>query len=174
MSKRWLHSDPETIQEIVREGEAYLAGQLTLATSADQRATILGGVYVAAGTAIMAGLISAIASGGATIGIVIGALIAAGLFLVGAGLCISTALPAKFFLPGTPPEHWYEDLDDRKELHEALGEQAENYQSEIQANSNLLKRNAPRFLAGAICGIAAPVAGILAWFLASVTWPQPT
>jgi hypothetical protein len=41
-------------REIVRGGEAYLDGQLKIATSADQRASSLAGVFIAATTAMVA------------------------------------------------------------------------------------------------------------------------
>jgi len=53
----WSKAKPGLIQQIVREGECYLDGQLKLALSADQRGAILAGVFTAAATAVLALLI---------------------------------------------------------------------------------------------------------------------
>lgn len=45
-------------REIVRGGEAYLDGQLRVATSADQRASSLAGVFSAAATALLAATVA--------------------------------------------------------------------------------------------------------------------
>jgi len=45
-------------KEIVRGGEAYLDGQLRVATSADQRASGLAGMFTAAATALLAAVVA--------------------------------------------------------------------------------------------------------------------
>lgn len=168
---KWKESDPEIVRQIVLSGEQYITGQVTLATSADQRASVLGGVFTAAGTVAIGGLIAAVAGGNVSLAIVVGALLSAALFLIGAALCISTVLPADFYLPGTRPANWYEDLADKKELLESFGEYAENCQEKIDANSNVLSRNAQRFIWGAYMGVIAPLVGLVTWFLLTVQWP---
>lgn len=165
----WSKSDPETVREIVREGEAYLHGQLTLATSADQRASVMAGIFTAAGAAIVAGLITLASSKGASsfVPIFAGGIVAAILFLVGAGLCIYAALPVGFNLPGSQPLSWQEDVEKGRKLFRSLREQAENYQDKIVKNRKVLKANAKRFKWGAISGIAAPFLGFLVWLATS-------
>lgn len=164
----WTNVDLETVREVAREAEVYLHGQLNLAISADQRAAVLGGIYTAAGTAIVAGLIAA---SSLTEQLFWGGFVSAAMFLVGAGLCVFTALPGGFYLPGNQPQSWYADIDDNKPLLEALGETAENSQEEIEHNRAFLQKNAKRFRLGAFLGVTAPLAGIVIWFLLSVQWP---
>lgn len=162
-------STPETTREIVREAEIYLQGQLTLATSADQRASVMASVFTAAGAAIVAGLITLFSSKTATdFGPVFaGGVVAATLFLAGAGLCVWATLPVAFDLPGNQPEAWEEDVKAGKPLDDSLAEQAEHYQGKIEDNRKALKRNAGRFRWGAIFGIAAPFIGFLIWLFAT-------
>ena len=168
--RNWKSANPDLVKEVLREGEVYLQGQLTLATSADQRAAVLGGIYTAAAAAIIAGLIAALATGQISAAISVGGILSAGLFLIAAGLCISTVLPADFYLPGNHPESWYEDIDANRDLLESLGEEAEHYQGSINKNRTFLKRNAGRFRWGAISGLAAPIVGFASWFMLSVDW----
>ena len=80
-------------KEIVRGGEAYLDGMLKIATSADQRASGLAGMFTAAATALLA----------ATVALANPAWNVPGhislMFLLGALVCLSTVMPAKFWLP---------------------------------------------------------------------------
>lgn len=168
---KWKESNPDIVRQIVTSGEQYISGQVTLATSADQRASVLGGIFTAAGTGVIGGLIAAVASGNVSPAIVAGALLSSGLFLVGSALCLSTALPADFYLPGTRPANWYEDLAEGRELSEALGEYAENCQDKIENNSRTLAKNARRFFWGANLGIGAPFVGLIAWYLLSAHCP---
>ena len=149
--RNWKDANPDLVKEVLREGEVYLQGQLTLATSADQRAAVLGGIYTAAAAAIIAGLIAALATGQISAAISVGGFFSAGLFLLGAGLCISTALPADFYLPGNHPESWYEDIDANRNILESLGEQTEYYQRAINGNRSFLKRNGSRFQGVLVC-----------------------
>lgn len=164
----WKESSPELVRQIVNSGEQYIEGQVTLATSADQRAAVLGGIFTAAGTGVIAGLIAAVASEHISAAVVVGALLSSTLFLVGAALCLSTAFPADFYLPGTRPANWYDDLDNKVEIIEALGEYAENCQEKIEDNSRVITKNARRFVWGAYLGIAAPFIGLISWFLMTV------
>lgn len=167
MSK-WEKASPEMIREITRQAELFLDGQVKLATSADQRASVLGGIFTAAGTAIIAGLIAAPSY---SLGLVVGALLSAIMFLIGAGLCICTALPAGFYLPGNHPESWDDEVREQKSLDYALSTIAQNYQEEIEHNKTTLKTNAGKFKLGTFLGLCAPLVGLIAWFLLSVEWP---
>lgn len=169
----WKPEKIDLVREVFRSGEKYLDGQLQLATSADQRAAVLGGVYTAAGTAVVGYLLAIFTSWQASLAILVGGLLAAVLFVAGAALCICTCLPAGFYLPGNEPEQWYGDVDNGRDLAEVLGEEAENYQSKIADNRATLQRNARLYKWGAIAGIAAPVLGFLVWFLMSVRLEPP-
>ena len=89
-------------KEIVRGGEAYLDGMLKIATSADQRASGLAGMFTAAATALLAATV-ALANPAwnvpGHISLMLGGAASAIMFLLGALVCLSTVMPAKFWLP---------------------------------------------------------------------------
>lgn len=164
----WSKASDETVKEIVREGEAYIAAQLSLATSADQRASVMASIFTAAGAAIVAGLITLYTEGpDDSDPIFAGGVAAAALFLIGASLCVWAALPVGFDLPGAQPKSWLNDVETGKQLKESLQQQAENYQDKINDNRKVLGANASRYKWGAIAGIAAPLAGFVVWLITS-------
>ncbi|MCG8512397.1 MAG: hypothetical protein MI741_24530, partial [Rhodospirillales bacterium] len=123
------------------------------------------GIYATAGTAIIAGVGTAAATMGESlpISLVIGAVIATALFLGGSYSCVMAILPTSFYLPGSHPESWYEDVNEGRYLKDALGEASENYQGYIKSNNDTLSRNAVQFKRGAFLGISAPFFGVLIW-----------
>ncbi len=161
----WKSADPDLVREVVREGEVFLQGQLTLATSADQRAAALGGVFTAAGTAVIAGVIAALSLQSVPQGIVWAGGVAAALFITAAGLCLATVLPVGWWLPGNEPESWYGDVEAERKLIEALGEEAEHYQEKIIENRAVLKANARLYRWGVRSGILAPIVGFTLWWV---------
>lgn len=165
----WSKSSDDTVREIVREAEAFIAAQVQLATAADQRASVMASVFAAAGAALVAGLIALVGAEHADgkVAIYIGGGLAAGLFLVGAALCVSATLPTGFDLPGGEPNNWRRDVESGRPVIESLREQAENYQGKIDDNGGVLRANAKRFKWGALLGLAAPFVGFVVWFLAS-------
>jgi hypothetical protein len=167
----WKNADKDMTTRIVEEGQTYLDGQLRLATSADGRAAALAGVFTAAAAAIMAGLIALTVASkpdfAAKYPIYLGGGIAALLFLAAAAHAIAAMLPISFWLPGNEPESWYGDVDSKKAMMEALGEEAEHIQSKIEDNRKVLKRNARLFKRAAILGICAPTAGATLWLISS-------
>ncbi len=171
----WSKTKFDLKQRIVQEGEAYLSGQLKLATSADQRASMLAGAFAAAGTAIIAGLITLHAAEKITLTqkfpIYLGGGVTAASFLIAAGLCIRAIFPVGFWLPGNEPKSWYGDVTTGRTLDDAMGEEAEHIQTKIEDNRAVIKTNASRFKWGATLGIAAPVAGFIVWLIsASSFW----
>jgi hypothetical protein len=156
----WLSGDIELIKEACRHGEAQLAAQVQLATSADQRASVLAGIYVAAAT----GIIGAMATGDEfkhNHPLMLGSGIAAGAFLVAAILCIKATLPTDFWTPGNLPSEWYSDITNKTKLQVAIGEQAAHFDDHINANNKVITRNARYFLTGALLGIASPLLGLI-------------
>jgi hypothetical protein len=158
-------------KEIVRGGEAYLDGQLRVATSADQRASGLAGMFTAAATALLAAVVALAnpawnVSG--HVALMFGAGVAAGMFLLGAILCLLVIMPVKFWLPGCEPENWESDVVAGKKLHDCLGERAVHIQEQIADNLRIIEANAKKFKWGAICGIAAPFVGVVVWALVSM------
>jgi len=115
-------SSPETTKEVVRESELYLQGQLSLATSADQRAASLAGIYAAAGAAVVAGIVTLVTSGspGDWLPVVVAGAVSATLFLAGAALCVWATLPVGFDLPGSQPQSWQSDVTHAVSLDDSL------------------------------------------------------
>lgn len=160
MSRDWKTKKPELIREASRHAESRLAAQLQIATSADQRAAVLGGIYVAAAT----GIIGALATGASTklnLALTVGACISAAAFLIGAYLCIFAMLPINFDIAGNEPSNWYDDIDADRSLQETMGEQLDCFDEAIKDNNIRVARNARFFKAGALIGISAPIIGIL-------------
>jgi hypothetical protein len=83
-----LHADIEMAREVLREAELYLGAQLTIAISADQRATQATSILVAASAAVLAGT---------------GAYAAAAVphgYLLAAGLAVVACLTVAAFIAG--------------------------------------------------------------------------
>ncbi|SHN72096.1 hypothetical protein [Bradyrhizobium erythrophlei] len=160
--------EPEFRKEIVRGGEAYLDGLVKLATAADARASSLAGMYTAAATGLIAGVVIALFNLAGTnlsarLPLILGGVGAAVCFLLGAMLCISAIQPADFYLPGCEPDNWKEDIDTGKKLDDCLGERAGHIQSDIDSNTEVIRKNARLFKWGSRFGIAAPFVGVLIW-----------
>jgi|SRR6185437_2294518 len=168
----WLAADEKLVSRMVEQGAAYLSGQVRLATAADQRASMLAGVFAAAGTVILAGIITLATSADFDIGraypLVLAAIGMVACFLAGAALCIWTIVPVGIWLPGNEPQSWYGDIESKKVLLAALGEEAEHIQSKIVENRSIIRANAGRFRWGAILGIVAPIVGAVLWVISSL------
>ena|SRR5579864_6114967 len=163
----WSKAKPEMIEEVAREAEAFLQAQLSVATSADQRAVVTASVHTAAGTALIAGLLAVASSDHAVdfSAMYWGGAVAA-LMLLGSGaLCVAAAMPVGFYLPGAQPESWRSDIESGRDYLPALSEQAGNFQDRIASNSETMKRNARMFRIGAVGGMVAPIIGAATWWL---------
>lgn len=159
----WKNAKPDLVKQIVQEGETYLQGQLTLATSADQRAAVLGGIFAASGTALIAALLATVSAGNVSAPLLAGGAVSAIMFVAAAGQCLRTVLPVGFYLPGNEPKNWYSDVENGVDIDDALAAEAENYQEKIVDNRDVLKRNGARFRIGAYVGITAPLMGAVIW-----------
>jgi hypothetical protein len=164
---------PDFRKEIVREGTVYLDGQLKIATAADARASGLAGMFIAAATALTAGVVIAIFNSAgaalpARLPMMLGGGSAAICFLVASILCITAIRPVNFWLPGLAPENWDTDVASGRALDDCLGERAQHIQEQIADNLKIIKSNATLFKWGARLGISAPFVGISIWLLASV------
>jgi hypothetical protein len=157
-------------REIIRGGEAYLDGMLRIATSADQRASSLAGMFTAAATALLAAVIvlanpTWVVTGKAAL--ILGGGAAAIMFLAAAVTCLRTIMPVNFWLPGCEPDNWESDVAAGKKLHDCFGERADHIQTQIAANLVVIEANARNFKWGARLGIAAPFVGLVVWSLAT-------
>jgi hypothetical protein len=164
----WKDADEALVREAVTDGDSKLKAQLQIATSADQRASVLSGIYIAAATGIIGAVVTR--TGPTAIPLISGALIAAGAFMAGALLCIFTLLPKYFWTAGNSPAQWYKDISNKTPLKEALGEQAEHLADKLSENNAAIEANAKRFLLGALIGAFAPIIGLFGAGLTSLFW----
>jgi hypothetical protein len=160
-------------KEIVREGTTFLDGQLKIATAADARATGLAAMFIAAASALTAGVVIAIFNSttstlAAKLPLMFGGGAAALCFIGAAIFCIIALRPVKFWLPGLAPVNWNEDVVLGKALEDCLGERAGHIQTQIDANATIIEGNAKLFRRGAVLGVSAPFVGAAVWALASI------
>jgi hypothetical protein len=155
----WSTKEIELIREASRHAEAKLAAQVQFAVSADARASILAGIYVAAATGCVAALAASatLQERPAAIGAAIGAVVA---FIGGAYLCVWATLPCDFHLPGNEPGNWYGEIEKGAPTAKAAGEQLALFDSDIRENNRTLASNAQKFQWGALIGISAPLVGL--------------
>jgi hypothetical protein len=160
----WSKADPNVVSEIIRQSELRLQTQCQIATQADQRATVLAGIYAAAATGVIVAVATTPKS--LTTSVEIGAGFAIILFLLGAFFCVLSIMPVTIRAPGTDPQLWYADVLSARTLVDALGEQAQNYDEMIRENRATMAKNGARFSIGAFLGISAPFVGVIAALLA--------
>src|SRR5262249_18996017 len=81
---------PDTLREVIREAESYLEGQVSFATSADQRVSVMASVFATAGTVIASALMTVAATEqiGDLVPVFVGGGIAAVLFVIAASCCV--------------------------------------------------------------------------------------
>lgn len=167
MSLDWSGTNQDMRLHIVANAQAYLDGQVRLATAADQRASSLAGAFIAAATAVLAGLIAFIAAKPVTLQhpypVIAAGLVASMGFIAAAALCVSALFPTGMYLPGSRPEDWYADIQGKRPYDDCLAEEAENSQEKIMDNRGIIERNARLFKAGVITGMMSPVVGTAIW-----------
>lgn len=163
----WSTAKDGVVAEALRDSETFLAGTVSIATSADQRAAVIAGTFATAGAAIVAGIIGFAAAASAdnfyAPAVYAGGLCAAFLFILGSIFCISAAMPVGFSLPGTKPSNWESDVTSGHTLLECQHDLLHIREKAIKENLETIKRNARRFTIGAYLGIAAPVVGAIFW-----------
>lgn len=149
---RGFHDD--VLDEIVREGEAMLAAQLSVATAADQRAMTLAGFFIAAATAAVGGVVALILSDKVDWNVVlIGTAYAIAMTSAG-GSAIWSARPNRFSFPGNEPASWHPEQwrigsGGPHTKEQARIEQSMTLQSQIKRNTQTLTRNG-RWMKGAL------------------------
>lgn len=150
----------EVLDEVVREGEAMLAAQLTVATAADQRAMTFAGLLIAAATAATGGVIALMLGDKPAWWVVLIGTLYAAAAIAAAGFAIWSAKPARFSFPGNEPALWHPDLwqvgaSGPHSKKQARVEQAVNLQSQIKKNKVILARNARWMRRAVIVGFVA-------------------
>jgi hypothetical protein len=163
----WSTAKEGVVAEVLRDSETFLAGTVTIATSADQRAAVVAGTFATAGAAIVAGIIGFAAAASPTNSfapaVYAGGLLAALLFIFGSIFCIRAAMPVGFRLPGTKPSGWEDDVTNGHTLLECQHDLIAIRENAIKENLEIIAANAQRYKIGARLGIAAPLTGLLVW-----------
>lgn len=162
----WNRCDERVVREIVERAEVHLQSLLQVGLSMNQRAGNLGGVFVAAATALIAGLLAIDSQFTSSIRLYSAGGAAAGLFLCAAVCCLRATFPLPFNLPGNAPQNWYETANSANSLLAALGGEAENYQQYIDDNRRALRKYSGSLKVGLLLGTAAPVLGAAAYLVA--------
>lgn len=155
--------DDDFAKEIIRAAEATLSGQVSVATSADQRASVMASVFAAAGAALIVGM-ATIAHQYPT-AVVASGFVAGALFLIAAALCVKATMPVEFWLGGAEPHNWAADCAAGSPLKDSLAQQADHLQERITYNTAVIGRNARWFFWGAGIGVAAPFVGLAIFLL---------
>lgn len=152
----------EMVQEIVSRGETYLQAQLSVATSNDQRAASMAGIFSPVALAVVAGLFSASpgALGAMYRPLLVSGAVTAILFSLASILCGLAVQPSDFLFPGTQPGNWDEDVQQKTPLLESLASLGKNYQDKINRNRQSIEQHADLFRYGLYAGIGAPIFGI--------------
>jgi hypothetical protein len=144
-----VKADEETIREIIREAESFLASQLQAGLAADLRAMTLAVVLAAIIAGLVGGTATVLAAGITiwphVIAIVV-LLLASVLAFVAA---IWAARPTLFDYAGNNPKYWATDVESGKSLTKAMAGQAALYAESIEDNNNVLAEN-NRYLAFAL------------------------
>ena len=162
----WQNVEKEMALQILRLGEVYVKATLDLATTIDQRASVLAGIFMTAAAAALAAVGSLLATPDESdIELVSGASALAVTWLLASGFCIAALWPKKYQLPGAHPNDWMEDNVVRGDIVEAIGGQCEIYQAIINHNEREVQRTGKWVKIGATLGCLASALGALAWWL---------
>ncbi len=135
-------ADQETLEEILREAEAFLGAQLSAAIAADQRALTFSG-FLAASIVVLVGATAtfALASPSREV-FAMASMIVAMAFTGSLYFAIRSAMPARFEFAGNLPGSWVADVLEKKTLVTSLAEQCANYDEKINDNANDMEENA--------------------------------
>jgi|SRR5579862_494873 len=152
----------ETLTEIIREAESYLAAQLSAGLAANARAMSLTG-FLATATAVITGAavnLLMTATPHTALGVIcIGVSIA---FLLSTWLAILAASPTRFWYVGNSPARWLQDIKEGKSLENSLSEMASFYSSMIDDNTECMALSNSRLtLAMTIAWTALCVGGMM-------------
>jgi hypothetical protein len=163
----WSGISEAKAKQIYELGQTHLQAQLQTALAADARATATAGLFLALGSAILAAGLSHWAAKGSW-PILGAAIIASATFLLAGLRAAWAARPVPFYLPGTPPEKWFEDIN--SDLSELLGGQAEIDDRDIRRNQTQLVRNANAMRDAFALALLAPVFALVVWAIIALSF----
>jgi len=153
----------DATDEVLRLGEATLAGTVQLAVAADQRATAMAGIFGAGFVALLAVAAAVVTNERYTPSLFFAALTtAAGLF-VAAVYCALAARPSDFFVGGYEPRKIMKSTGNVVWMKRYV---CEDVQKRIDANRRSLEKGANSVLTGAVIALLSPLAGaIVLWLI---------
>jgi hypothetical protein len=158
--KDWSDVDVEMARQILHQGETFLKAQLDVALASDRRAITAASIFITFATAILgAALANFVARGSASL--LVAGIAASAFMFFGAFFAFNAARPVTFYFPGNHPMEWWSCR--KAALQEALGGEAENYQTRIESNERVLAENAERLGFAMRFAVCAPVVALIIW-----------
>lgn len=162
----WGSIDQSVIQEIIRQAELHLAAQLTAAIAADQRATAILSMTIAAATGGLGGGVALMMGDKPNYVLGPSAIALGTCLMVAAWFFLESLKPVAFEFSGNWPHSWYADKNMSANFKLSLGETAENYDVMLKTNDDAIKRNAKLATNGAGALFAAPLVAFFTAMLA--------
>jgi hypothetical protein len=129
-SSDYADAPDDMLAEIIREAEARLAAQLTVAIVADQRAMTFAGLMLAAAAALTGTALGAGSAAALAVPVVLAGL---GLF-VAAALAVIAARPVDWDYVGNEPSAWIVDISPPARLKPSTAAMADHYDGMIKGN----------------------------------------
>lgn len=166
LSKRLAVAKIETLNEIMREAEAYLNSQWSAAVAADQRAYTFSGFCSAAAVVLVGGSYSLVTAARPDILMATVSALVAATLLWAAWQAVRSAGPIGFEYVGNQPSNWADDVEAGMTLTAALAEQCQHYDEMITENTTVLRENARKFQTGsqtALIGLIFGAATFSVW-----------
>ena len=137
MAGPYYTDDEPKIDEVIRQAESFIAGQLTAAIAADQRALTFAGLLVAG----VAAMIGAVASMQPSHAVIRPLIYIAACLLLAALAALWSARPTKWHLPGNEPQCWLNDIQTEHDpMLVCKADTAEIYQSMIDDNKGQVEK----------------------------------
>lgn len=137
----YITNDHDLLKDIAARADQRVAAQMATALAADQRAMTFGGLLAAASAVVGGGAASVLTAPTANLPLGYIALAAALILGVGSALAIYAARPTIFYLPGTVPSKWQDDIKLPTTTTDRLASLLFDYDERIAKNESLLKRN---------------------------------
>ena len=132
----------ETLAEVQRQAELYLAAQLQAGIAADSRAISFVSLMAAATVAVGGGGVALLIANHPSVRLGITAVVMAISFVASMACAIISARPVDFEYSGGRPEDWQEDAQIGKVYVRSQSELLEQYNDRAGKNNNRLSKNA--------------------------------
>jgi len=138
-------ADERVLLEAYRLAEQNLQSQLDIALAADQRAATFCGLVVAALAALVG-----LSDGGYENWFISASIM---FFALSAVLSARAFMPVDFFVRGLPFDNFAEDINNKRNFSEVIGELAGHYDDCLAKNADRIKSNANLFRTALFCSL---------------------